>query len=148
MTLQEQNKKTALELVEQLFNQKKLDLIGNYYTEDLQDHSLPNGFPPGIAGKKMHVAAFLKAFPDLHIRYNYQIAENDLVAGYYTMTGTHLGSLGEIPVTGKKINISGFDCLRFENGKVAEHRNVIDDLNFMQQLGIIPEDYLVGVEKN
>ena len=144
MTQQEKNKQTALELLETIFNQKKLDRIGDYYNGNIQDHSLPPGLPPGIEGKKIQIAAFLKAFPDLNIRYNYQIAENDLVAGYYTMTGTHLGSLGEIPVTGRKINISGFDCLRFENGKVAEHRNVIDDLDFMKQLGIIPEDYLVG----
>ncbi len=144
MTTQEKNKQTALDLVETIFNQKQLDRTADFYSQNLVDHNLPAGLPAGIEGKRLQIAAFLKAFPDLHIRYNFQVAENDLVAGYYTMTGTHLGSLGEIPVTGRKINISGFDCLRFENGKVAEHRTVTDNLDFMKQLGIIPEDYIVG----
>ncbi len=143
MTLQDLNKQIALELVDTIFNRKRLDRIDQFYAQNLVDHSLPEGLPPGIEGKKAHIAAFIKAFPDIEVHYRYQIAEHDIVAGYYTMTGTHQGSLGEIPVTGKKINISGADFLRFENGKVAEHRNVINDLDLMKQLGIIPEDYLV-----
>jgi uncharacterized protein len=38
-----------------------------------------------------------------------------------------------------KININGATLVRMEKGKIAEERDFIDNLEFMQQLGIIPK---------
>ena len=46
-------------------------------------------------------------FPDLKITYSHQIAEGDMIAGRFTLTGTHQGDFGGIAATGKQISVTG-----------------------------------------
>jgi predicted ester cyclase len=43
-----------------------------------------------------------------------------------------------IPPTGKPVNITFVDILRLCDGKIVEHGLSMDQLSFMQQLGVIP----------
>jgi predicted ester cyclase len=44
-----------------------------------------------------------------------------------------------MPPTGKKIDLSGIEIFRIENGKIAEIWGQADLLGLMQQLGVIPQ---------
>ena len=46
-------------------------------------------------------------------------------------------SWGSLP-TGGSFTIAGIDVIRFEDGRMAEHWHVVDQLTLMQQLGLIP----------
>jgi predicted ester cyclase len=43
-----------------------------------------------------------------------------------------------IPPTGKSFTIAGIDVHRFDDGRMAEHWHVVDQLALMQQLGLFP----------
>lgn len=43
-------------------------------------------------------------------------------------------------LTGNKIEVKGFDLVRFVNGKAVEHWGVADMAKLMQQLGTIPQE--------
>ena len=124
--------------VDAIFNLKQLDAIDDLYTEDFIDHSAPPGLPAGIEGARAKITAFITAFPDLQLTYEYMIAEDDFVAGRFVLTGTHQGEFGGIPATGNAVRVTGHDLLRLRDEKVSEHWLELDTLGLMQQLGVIP----------
>jgi len=135
--MSEQNKAVFRRIVEEVFNQGRLetaDELGTGYIE----HSPAPGQGPGIEGFKDMVRLFRGAFPDLRVTIEDLIAEGDRVAGRMTTTGTHRGQFLGLAPTGKRFSIAEIHILRFANGKVAEHWGVTDDLGMLQQLGVVP----------
>ena len=61
-----------------------------------------------------------------------------MIAGRFTLTGTHQGDFAGIPATARQISVTGHDQLRVTEGKIAEHWVEMDMLGLMQQLGVIP----------
>ena len=131
------NKEAVRDGVENVFNLKKLDMIDDLYTDDVVDHSAPQGLPAGIDGARAKVAAFIEAFPDLHLTYEHLTAEDDFVAGRFVLSGTHQGDFGGVPATGNTVRVTGHDLVRLRDGKVCEHWLELDTLGLMQQLGVI-----------
>jgi predicted ester cyclase len=80
----------------------------------------------------------LMAFPDWHEKIELMIAEGDKVAYITTGTGTHAGPMGDIPPTGKPIEITNYTIHRIENGKIAETWIGWDNLAALVQMGLFP----------
>jgi steroid delta-isomerase-like uncharacterized protein len=62
----------------------------------------------------------MTAFPDLAYKVEDIFAEGDKVVARYTAHGTHLGTLHDVPPSGKKIEINGIYIGRIAGGKIAE----------------------------
>ncbi|MGB5090284.1 MAG: ester cyclase [Nitrososphaeraceae archaeon] len=50
-------------------------------------------------------------------------------------SGTHQGEFQGMAPTYKRVNIRSADLYRIENGKIVEHKDVVDQLNLLQQTG-------------
>lgn len=137
-TTLERNKGAFMRGVKEVFNDRNLEYIDELYTVDVVDHSAPPGLPEGIEGARLKLQMFTTALPDLHLSYDHLIAEGDLVAGHFTLTGTHLGDFGGIPPTGAPVKVTGHDFARIRDGKISEHWVEMDSLTLMQQLGVVP----------
>ena len=124
--------------VDEIFNGKNLGYINEFYARDVIDHSAPPGLPPGIEGTQLKIGMFTNAFPDLNLSYAIVIAEGDMVAGRFTLIGTHQGDFAGIPATGKRVSVTGHDFVRIVGGKVTEHWVEMDTMTMMQQLGVFP----------
>lgn len=133
----QENKVLARYCLEQIFNQRNLAVIDELYSPDLV-HSDPHNPQADLVGYRAKIAMLLGAFPDLHLEYQDFTCEADRVFGRYTLSATHQGEFEGIPPTGKQVQVSGMDMLRFKEGKVVEHRTELDMLGFMRQLGAIP----------
>jgi steroid delta-isomerase-like uncharacterized protein len=97
--------------------------------------------PTGATGAQAlkHVwAVLLRAFPDLHVAVEDEIAEGDKVVARNTVTGTHQGEYMGLPPTGKSVTYNEIFILRFADGRIAEIWGVVDVLSQMKQLGMIP----------
>lgn len=83
---------------------------------------------------------FIVAFPDVEMKIE-RVVENEGTAAYEVrMSGTHKGPLvgpgGEIPATGKKINIGGGIFARFDGeGQIVEERRYYDLAGLLGQIG-------------
>jgi predicted ester cyclase len=64
------------------------------------------------------------------------IAEGDRVATKKTFTGTHTADFGDIPATGRRVTLQYIDIMRVRDGRIVEHWMSMDQLSFLQQLGI------------
>jgi ketosteroid isomerase-like protein len=90
------------------------------------------------------ISGFQKAFPDLTYEplSEYEIGNTAIDEG--AISGTHTGPLeaptGEtVPPTGKRVRVRETDLATVENGKVTSHRFYFDQMEFLAQLGLVPE---------
>jgi steroid delta-isomerase-like uncharacterized protein len=139
--MMEQNKTNFKRLYEEVFNQGNFDVADELIGANVVEHQQQPGVTPDAAGPELvkQIARFFRtAFPDLQIIVNDLIVEGDRVAARVTITGTHQGELMGIPPTGKRVEVSSIDIIRYEDGKAAEHWGETDIMSMMQQLGAVP----------
>jgi steroid delta-isomerase-like uncharacterized protein len=142
----EQNKAIVRERVnEEMISQNHLNVLDEIFAESFVNHSSPPPLPPTREGVKMFFGAMHASFSGLHVTVEDQVAEGDKVVTRKTYHGTHTGDFFGIPATGRTISFEVIDILRFQDGKITDHWNVVDRLGLMQQLGVIPEPEPVAV---
>ena len=88
-----------------------------------------------LARQFARIAEIRRAFPDLEMTIEQQIAEGPWVATRVTYRGTHSGEFGGIPATGRRIEYAGTAMDRLENGKVVEMWHTVNMHLLMQQIG-------------
>jgi steroid delta-isomerase-like uncharacterized protein len=134
----ERNKEVVRRFIEEVQNQKNWDVFDELHAPDFVNLSAPPGVPSDLAGGKMFLGAFLNAFPDCHVTIDDMIAEGDRVVTKKTFTGTHSTEFNGIPATGRRVTLQYVDILRVRDGKIVEHWLSMDQMSFMQQLGVLP----------
>jgi steroid delta-isomerase-like uncharacterized protein len=136
---QERNKANLRRLYAEVMNDHRVDAADGLITSDRPDHdpNLPPEFTEGREGFKRLFTAFIAAFPDLRFDTELMVADDDLVASYNTMAGTHQGEFMGIPPTGKSFKVLATDFCRFtDDGLISEHWGVFDMGSMMRQLGV------------
>jgi predicted ester cyclase len=84
------------------------------------------------------VLSLHRAFPDIDMIVADMFAEHDKVVTRVIARGTHLGPLPHIPPTARRTAVMGHEIWRVANGRVLEHWGRFEDLELLQQLGILP----------
>ena len=135
----ERNKSVIRRFVEEVQNQKDWDVYDELNDPEFVNHSAPPGIPSDREGGKIYLGAFLNAFPDSHFTVDDMIAEGDQVVTKKTFTGTHKADFAGIPPTGKRVTLQFVDIMRVRDGRIVEHWLSMDQLSFLQQLGVIPQ---------
>jgi steroid delta-isomerase-like uncharacterized protein len=134
----EENKAVIRRFVEEVQNRKNWDVFDELNSDDFVNHSAPPGTPNDRAGGKIYLRAFMDAFPDCRFTIDDMVAEGDQVVTKKTFEGTHTAELNGIPPTGNRVKLQYVDIMRIQNGQIVEHWLAMDQLSFMQQLGVIP----------
>ncbi len=135
----EANKAILHRVLEEVLNQKNLDLADEFYATSYVNHIPPNPEIRGPEGFKQLFAMQFAAFPDFHLTIEDMFAEGDKVVSRGTfLLGTHTGEFMGIPPTGKQVTVTGILIQRFADGKIVEDWGNYDVLGLMQQLGVIP----------
>lgn len=88
---------------------------------------------------KGHIAFFERAFPGYQVFADEMTAEENRVVVQARMKGVHTGYLGEIPPTGKEVDIPFIIRYEIENEKIVSHWMVSDQMILMQQIGVVPD---------
>jgi predicted SnoaL-like aldol condensation-catalyzing enzyme len=105
-------------LYAEVFSRHRLDRAERYLDRDVIQHTPTVG--QGLAGfTAFYRDVFFPAFPDVRAQITSLIAQNDRVATYATWTGHHAA-------TGRPLTLYTADIYRFEQGRIAEHWDVID----------------------
>lgn len=131
----ETNKAIVRRYIEQVFNERRPDLLEEFLAEDFESHT---ELAPGLEGAKQFYAISDAAFPDQQTTIEDVIAEGDKVVVRATFKGTHQGELIGIPPTGRTVILPWISILRLANGKIVEHWYQDDQMGLMQQLGVLP----------
>ena len=81
------------------------------------------------------IAAYFKAFPDLHFEIDQIITSGDYVVGRWRFTGTHKGEFNGIAPTNRQVNGRGCTVSEIKNGQVVKSATYSDQLTLLQQIG-------------
>ncbi|MDP9357228.1 MAG: ester cyclase [Chloroflexota bacterium] len=133
----EANKDLIRRIIDRAFNDGDLDIFAEVLADDYLDHQAGPAAPRGPEAFRGFVVAFRATLPDVEVTVEDLIAEGDRVALRVTWRGTQLGPLGSVPATGRAVEFVGYHLYRIEDGKVAEHWGLQDDLGLLLQLGVI-----------
>jgi steroid delta-isomerase-like uncharacterized protein len=106
--------------MDRTWNHGDQDAIDELYAADVVIHNSAPGTPAGIEGVKATINGFRAAFPDLQLTVENVLADGDMVAERWSMTGTQQGEFMGNPPTGEKTTMSGLALVRFADDKIAE----------------------------
>ncbi|MGE3270452.1 MAG: ester cyclase [Chloroflexota bacterium] len=124
-----------------LMNAHKLDEMVAMLSPTCETRT-PQGNFTGREAYKQWIGGLLRAVPDLtHELKGIEVESGDTLAfelhAFGTMTGPLETPFGEIPPTGRTMDVGGTDFWRFdENGLVAQYHLSFDQAEFMRQLGL------------
>lgn len=129
--------------VEELWNERRLDVADAIFAKDCVTHQLrsgepADGVPRGPQAIKEHVMGWIASFPDLRFNIEQMLSEGDRVAMQLLMEGTHQGPWLGIPASGKKMQIRMFTIHRVVQGKIVEDWVLVESLGLFQQVGVLP----------
>jgi predicted ester cyclase len=92
----------------------------------------------GRAGIGDDLLSLHQAFPDIDVIVADMFAEHDKVVTRVIARGTHLGPLPHIPPTARRTAVMGHEIWRVADGRILEHWGRFEDLDLLQQLGVLP----------
>src|SRR5580704_18070801 len=129
--------------VEELWNERRLDVADAIFAKDCVTHQLQSGVPAdavprGPQAIKEHVMGCVASLPDLRFSIEQILSEGDRVVMQLLMEGTHKEAWLGIPASYKKMQIRMFTIHRVEQGKIVEDWVLVESLGFFQQLGVVP----------
>jgi predicted ester cyclase len=142
METQYSNEQLFRILIEEGFGKGDVTLFDKYSSQDFVEHQY--GFnPPKVEAVKKAIQSLHNAFADFSMVIEDLVVFDDKVWGRMTARGIQKGQFGPMPPTGKKIEITVIDIMRFKEGKLIEHWGVPDRLAAMEQLGMKPPPKLI-----
>ena len=130
------------------FNAHDLDGFAQVLADDVVFKA-----PGGIHGAgKAACAAFFgswfAAFPDARVEVQIVHILDDVAIEEGTFTGTQKGVLlspmGDIPPTGRSVELDYVQVLRFRDGKHVSFNLMFDRLMMLEQLGVVPAPAAAG----
>jgi predicted ester cyclase len=137
MKIENSNEKLFRILIEEGFSKGDVTVFDKHTSHDFVEHQY-GFFPPNVEAVKKAIDSLHQAFPDFSMVIEDLVVSDDKVWGRMTARGTQKGQFGPMPPTGKKIEITVIDIMRFKEGQLIEHWGVPDRFAAMEQLGMKP----------
>ena len=118
----------------QAWNEGRPDLLDEVYAPNYRNHF--NGETVDVIKQNLRIAR--AAFPDLTVTVDDQIVEGDRDVVRWTARGLHSGEYLGVPATGRRMEQTGINIGRWENGRIVEEWPIADDVGMLRQLGVLP----------
>lgn len=131
----EANKKVIGAFAEAVFVRKDLSAVEQYMRADYIQHNPL--VKQGAQGFKEFFSAWFIAVPDWDYTLKKILADGNEVWVYGAYTGTLKNDWLGIPAAGQRYTFDAVDIFRVQDGKLAEHWDVMDIYGLFKQLGVI-----------
>ncbi|HEX2767931.1 MAG TPA: ester cyclase [Geobacteraceae bacterium] len=129
------NKKIIGAFAESVFVKKDLSAVDRYMRSDYIQHNPL--VKQGASGFKEFFSAWFASVPDWRYSLQKIVADESEVWVYGTYAGTLEKEWLGVSASGQKYAFDAVDIFRLEEGKLAEHWDVMDIYGLFKQLGAI-----------
>ncbi|HEX2283182.1 MAG TPA: ester cyclase [Thermomicrobiales bacterium] len=124
------------------YNDREFDRAAALATDDYTFTMVPTGETmSGANGIRQYLEMWSTAFPDSTVEITNMVVSDDWVVVEFTGRGIHSGPLrtptGDIPATGKQVELHFCDVVSVRDGKLAGGRTYFDMASMMRQLGLL-----------
>ena len=133
------NKAVIRRFVEEVQNKQDWAAYDELNDPDFVNLSAPPGAPADREGGKFFLQALAAAYPDAVFTIDDMFAEGDAVITRKTFSGTNVGKFMGVPATGRRVSLQYVDIMRVRDDRIVNHWNVLDQLSWMMQLGLIAD---------
>ena len=127
------NEGVARRFFEELWNGGDLSVADELIATD-HVHHVGGEELLGPGGVRESVTWLRSAFPDLRFEIDNLLSGDDHVAVRWTATGTHLGTFDDLQPTGRRVEWTGADWIRFRNDRIVEVWAFADGAALYEQL--------------
>ncbi len=134
-TSEEHNKDVVREYLD-AFNNQDRDALAETVADDVVEHG-PREEIRGLDEFLDNPWQNLQAFPDYAGTTDAMLADGDMVAVRYTISGTHEGQYYGINGTGRSVEWTGMAMYRIEDDEISEIWLEEDRLGLLDQLGVL-----------
>ena len=118
----------------QAWNEDRPELFDEVYAPNCRYHFSGET----VDAVKQNLRIIRAAFPDLTVTVDDQIVEGDRDVVRWTARGVHSGEYLGVPATGRRLEQTGINIGRWENGRIVEEWPLADDVGMLRQLGVLP----------
>jgi len=123
---------------DEIVNKRKIDEINETnFDKNITLVAFPENIV-GIAAFKDYYNNFLVGFSNISFTIVDVFGQGDKIVKHWNFKGTHTGDFFGIPATGNEVDIDGVTLVKMKDGKIAQEQDFMDNLDFYQQLGLIP----------
>jgi predicted ester cyclase len=113
-------------------NTRNLSAFGEFTAENYIQNSGRSA--SGLAAQVENFRAIFARMPDVQMRAEDRIVAGDRVVARMILAATHTQPLQGIAPTGRRFELRTIDIWRVENGKFAEHWDIVDYPGLVKQL--------------
>lgn len=134
----------VMDRVTQAFNDHDVDAAAACYAEDAVAVTPDAGEIRGRDAIRSYLKGQMDAFPDGGFEYIQKHEAGDVAIDEGLVTGTHTGSLAtpsgpDLEPTGRQIRLRSCDIATVQGGVITAHRFYFDQMEFLGQLGLLPD---------
>ncbi len=134
----EANIKMYTQVWDEIMNKGKIELFNDSnFTKDVRFHMKPADVV-GIDSARAFYSNFLTGFSNIKFTMVDVFGQGEKLVKHWNFKGTHTGDFFGIPATGKAVDLDGSTIVKMREGKIAEEQDFYDNMDFMQQLGLVP----------
>ncbi len=136
-----EDNKNIIRKYREAYNTNDMEMLAEALAPSFVAHNMMPNVPQTLEGAKMIHSQNRAVFPDAHTTTDDLIAEGDMVVERWTVTMHHTGApffVGNLPASGKKIEVGGINTYRIDDGKIVETWADMDFMGVLQQVGVIP----------
>jgi predicted ester cyclase len=135
-TVEHDQRELARRAIEEVCARGDFAKAPRFYSERFHDHVNSLEYH-GLEGVRQSVELYRSIFPDLEIKVEQQVVEDDRVASRWTAKGTNRG---------RAVQLRGITISRFEDGKIVEDWGYSDTVDLLRQLGPV-RVIALGIER-
>jgi predicted ester cyclase len=122
---------------DRVINRGEINLLDSAYAPSIVLHTKPAEIH-GIDSAKRYYANFVTGFSNRQFTLKDIFGQGDKLVKYWRFTGIHTGLFFGIPATNRSVDVEGTTIARMIDGRIVEEQDFFDNLEFMQQLGLVP----------
>jgi len=122
---------------DEIINNGKLDLFNE--TNFDKDITLIMS-PENIVGNenvKAFYANYVTGFSNIEFTIVDVFGQGGKIVKHWNFKGKHTGDFFGNPATGKLVDLDGVTLVKMKDGKIAQEQDFMDNMEFMQQLGLL-----------
>ncbi len=125
-------------------DEKDKETLGRCYAADAVAFTPDQGELRGRDAITGYLFEFWEAMPDVHYEHTARHESGDVAIDEGIIIGTNTGPLRQpsgdsMPATGKQLRVRSCDIAAVKDGEITEHRFYFDQVEFLSQLGLMPQ---------
>ena len=122
------------------WNTHDLDRATAFFAAEYEGSDVAQVEPQhGPAAIRRALAGYFQAIPDVTFTLGDLIVAGERAVALWTARGTHLGTLMNIPASGRHVTVRGVSTFTLQEGQITKADFIWDVAGLLRAIGLLPE---------